>query len=113
MKKVAGKLRLDLATYRSLAAFAQFSADLDPATQKKLARGERMVEVLKQAQNKPLSFAKQAATIFAGTNGFVDDLPVDHVRLYEQRLHEKLDGSANDLLNQMLTDKKLTDEIKE
>ena len=77
MKKVAGKLRLELAQYRELAAFAQFGSDLDKATQQQLARGARMVELLKQGQYQPLPVENQVLILFAGTNGFVDTLPID------------------------------------
>src|SRR5213075_461294 len=83
MRQVAGKLRLDLAQYRELAGFAQFGSDLDRATQQQLARGQRMVELLKQGQYQPLSVEKQVAIIFAGSQGLLDDLPVDRVRPFE------------------------------
>src|SRR5687767_6367265 len=83
MRQVAGKLRLDLAQYRELAAFAQFGSDLDKATQSQLARGQRMVELLKQGQYQPLPIEKQVAIIFAGTQGLLDDVPVDAVRDFE------------------------------
>ena len=84
MKKVAGSLRLDLAQYRELAAFAQFGSDLDPATQKQLTRGERMVEILKQDQYVPLTMEKQVAIIFAAGQGSLDDVPVEDVREWEE-----------------------------
>src|SRR5207247_3804523 len=83
MRQVAGKLRLDLAQYRELAAFAQFGSDLDKATQTQLARGQRMVEILKQGQYTPLPVEKQVVIIFAGTQGLLDNLPVDAVRDFE------------------------------
>src|SRR5262245_33598261 len=83
MKQIAGSLRLDLAQFRELAAFAQFGSDLDKATQEQLTRGERMVELLKQGQYEPLSVERQVAIIYAGTNGYLDDLPVDLVRDFE------------------------------
>jgi len=111
MKKVAGTLRLDLAAYRELASFAQFASDLDPATQKKLSRGERLVEMLKQAVNKPLSFYHQATIIYAATKGFVDDLAIKQIQKYQTVLFEKLDTDTA-LTDMMKKDKKLTDEIK-
>ncbi|MFQ5519861.1 MAG: F0F1 ATP synthase subunit alpha [Candidatus Methylomirabilia bacterium] len=87
MRQVAGKLRLDLAQYRELAAFAQFGSELDAATQQQLARGQRMVEVLKQGQFVPLPVGKQILIIYAGTQGHLDDLPVDAVRPFEEFLH--------------------------
>src|SRR5690606_25208660 len=80
MKSVAGKLRLDLAQYRELAAFAQFGSDLDAATQRQLTRGERMVEVLKQDQYAPMSMPDQVMIIWCGINGMLDDLPVTSIR---------------------------------
>ena len=78
-------MKLDLAQYRELAAFAQFGSDLDKATQAQLNRGQRLVEILKQGQFSPLPFAKQILIIFAGTSGFLDDLPVDQVREFRSR----------------------------
>ncbi len=87
MKKVAGSLRLDLAQYRELQAFAQFGSDLDKATQRQLTRGERMVEILKQGQYMPMALEKQVAIIFAGTQGFLDDVPRDEVAKWEEGFH--------------------------
>ncbi|MBI4400085.1 MAG: F0F1 ATP synthase subunit alpha [Nitrospirae bacterium] len=86
MKQVAGTLRLDLAQYREMAAFAQFGSELDKATQAQLARGVRMVELLKQGQYKPMAVADQIISIYAGVNGFVDDVPVDKIRQFEEDL---------------------------
>ncbi|MGQ0810189.1 MAG: F0F1 ATP synthase subunit alpha, partial [Nitrospiraceae bacterium] len=86
MKQVAGTLRLDLAQYREMAAFAQFGSELDKATQAQLARGVRMVELLKQGQYKPMPVADQVISIYAGVNGFLDDVPVDKVRPFEEDL---------------------------
>ena len=91
MKQVAGTLRLDLAQYRELAAFAGFGSDLDAATQAKLTRGERLVEILKQPQYQPLSMEKQVAIIFAGTKGFLDELPVEMLADYEQELYSHIE----------------------
>ena len=91
MKQVAGTLRLDLAQYRELAAFAQFGTDLDKATQAQLDRGERLVEILKQGQYEPIPVEKQVLIIFAGTNGFLDAVPVDHVGEYEAEFHKFMD----------------------
>jgi len=90
MKKVAGTLRLDLAQYRELAAFAQFGSDLDKATQRQLARGERLVEILKQGQYAPMPVELQVASVFAGTRGFLDGLRIEAVRPFESYLHEFL-----------------------
>jgi F-type H+-transporting ATPase subunit alpha len=86
MKQVAGRLRLDLAQYRELAAFAQFGSELDKTTQAQLVRGERMVELLKQDQYAPMSLADQVIAIFAGIHGYLDDLPVDQIRRFERAL---------------------------
>ena len=83
MRQVAGRLRLDLAQYRALAAFAQFGSDLDKATQAQLTRGERMVELLKQGQFQPMPVEQQVISIWAGTNGYLDDLPASAVRKFE------------------------------
>jgi F-type H+-transporting ATPase subunit alpha len=113
MKKVAGTLRLSLAQYRELRAFAQFGSDLDKSTQAQLARGERLQEILKQGQYEPLPVEKQIVIIFAGTNGYLDKLPVDKIGEYEQRLHEYLDGSKPDLLEEIREKQKLDDELRE
>src|SRR5206468_2167015 len=88
MKKVAGRLRLDLAQFRELAAFSQFGSDLDKATQDQLTRGERMVELLKQGQYEPLPVERQVAIIYAGTQGYLDDLPTTDIRDCETGLYE-------------------------
>jgi F-type H+-transporting ATPase subunit alpha len=92
MKKVAGMLRLELAQYRALAAFAQFGSDLDKATQQQLARGSRMTELLKQGQYVPLPVEKQVLILFAGANGFVDSLPLSALDRYERDLYAFVDG---------------------
>src|SRR3989440_5302069 len=92
MRQVAGSLKLELAQYRELAAFAQFGSDLDKATQAQLNRGQRLVEILKQPQFQPLNFGRQIAIIFAGTNGYIDDLPIDQVRDFETDLYKYLDA---------------------
>src|SRR5207245_11440325 len=98
MKSVAGSLRLDLAQYRELAAFAQFGSDLDKASQQQLSRGKRWVEVLKQGQFSPLPVEKQVAIIFAGSNGFLDDIAVEDVRRFEAELNQFLDNAKPDVL---------------
>ncbi|HYQ89273.1 MAG TPA: F0F1 ATP synthase subunit alpha, partial [Candidatus Binatia bacterium] len=112
MKKVAGRLRLDLAQFRELAAFAQFGSDLDKATQEQLTRGERMVELLKQGQYAPLSVERQVAIIYAGTNGYLDDLPVDQVRDFETGLYEFLDKNFADLMHDLKAKYELTEPIE-
>src|SRR5256884_5585380 len=112
MRQVAGSLKLDLAQYRELAAFAQFGSDLDKATQAQLNRGQRLVEVLKQNQFSPLPFSKQILIIFAGTNGFLDDLPVDQVRDFEAELYKYVDTSNPGLLRSIMEKKILDDNMK-
>src|SRR5881227_3315201 len=112
MRQVAGTLKLDLAQYRELAAFAQFGSDLDKATQAQLNRGQRLVEVLKQNQFSPLPFSKQILIIFAGTNGFLDDLPVDQVRDFEAELYKYVDTSNPGLLRSIMEKKILDDNLK-
>ncbi|MGE5175952.1 MAG: F0F1 ATP synthase subunit alpha [Hyphomicrobiales bacterium] len=112
MKKIAGRLRLDLAQYRELAAFAQFGSDLDKATQAQLTRGERMVEILKQGQYQPLSVERQVAIIYAGTNGYLDDLPVSAVREFEQSFYAYLDKEYADVMHDLRAKYELTDAIE-
>jgi F-type H+-transporting ATPase subunit alpha len=97
MKQVAGSLRLELAQYRELAAFAQFGSDLDPATQRQLARGARLTEILKQDQYQPLRVAKQIAIIWAGSNGYFDDLQVEQVRPFELGLYDYIEVNDAEL----------------
>jgi F-type H+-transporting ATPase subunit alpha len=113
MRQVAGKLRLDLAQYRELAAFAQFGSDLDKATQLQLARGQRMVELLKQGQYAPLPVERQVAMIFAGTQGMLDDLPVEAIRPFEEFLYPVLERKNAALLGEISNKKELTDEMRE
>src|SRR6059036_1889402 len=113
MKQVAGKLRLDLAQFRELAAFAQFGSDLDRATQMQLARGQRMVELLKQGQYQPLAVEKQVVTIFAGTQGLLDDLPVDAVREFETFFYAWLERRAPQILTEIRDRKELSDAARE
>ncbi len=112
MRSVAGTLRLDLAQYRELAAFAQFGSDLDPATQKQLNRGRRLTEILKQPQYRPLPVAKQVAIIFAATNGYLDSVAVDKVHAYETELYRFLETQRPDVLTSIAEKKVLDDTIK-
>jgi F-type H+-transporting ATPase subunit alpha len=112
MKKVAGTLRLDLAQYRELAAFAQFGSDLDKASQAQLNRGKRLVELLKQKQYAPLPVEKQIAIVFAGTTGMLDDLPVEQIREFEEGLYAFLDNSRPGVLEAIRTQKKLEDQLR-
>jgi F-type H+-transporting ATPase subunit alpha len=107
MKKVAGTLRLDLASYRELEAFAQFGSDLDKATQAKLNRGARTVEVLKQDLNKPLKVEKQVMILYALTRGHLDDIPVTDIQRFEGEFLSWLDHNRKDVLDQIVTTKDL------
>jgi F-type H+-transporting ATPase subunit alpha len=112
MKQVAGTLRLNLAQYREMAAFAQFGSDLDKATQMQLARGERLVEILKQPQYRPLPNEKQVLIIFAANNGFLDDLPVSSLRRYETEMFAFFDNRQADLLTNLRDKKAIDDGLK-
>ncbi|NWG14303.1 MAG: F0F1 ATP synthase subunit alpha [Acidobacteria bacterium] len=112
MKQVAGTLRLELAQYRELAAFAQFGSDLDKATQAQLARGERLTEILKQDQFRPLDVVKQIIIIFAGTQGFVDDIPVGAIRAFEAGLYAYLESVHPQLLQKIRTEQALSDSLR-
>jgi F-type H+-transporting ATPase subunit alpha len=112
MRSVAGTLRLDLAQYRSLAAFAQFGSDLDKASQQQLNRGQRMVEILKQKQYSPLPFEKQVAIIFAGTNAFLDSLPINQCRAFEDGLYKFLDNAHPEILATIREKKIIDDQTK-
>ncbi|MEA2062539.1 MAG: F0F1 ATP synthase subunit alpha [Gemmatimonadota bacterium] len=111
MKKVAGSLRLDLAQYRELEAFAQFGSDLDKATQAQLTRGERLVEILKQPQYVPMPVQEQVVLIYATTKGYLDELPVDKVQRFEEEFLEAMRTKYADLLGKVEQEKQLTDEI--
>jgi F-type H+-transporting ATPase subunit alpha len=112
MRQVAGSLRLDLAQYRELAAFALFGSELDKASQQQLGRGKRLVEVLKQPQYKPVPVEKQVVIIFAGTTGLLDDLAVEQIRRFETELNKFLDSSQSALLQEIRTKKALDDQVK-
>mgnify|MGYP003958956487 FL=1 len=112
MKQVAGKLRLDLAQYREMAAFAQFGSDLDAATQAQLHRGERLVELLKQGQYKPLSVVEQIISIFAGVRGLVDDIPVGDVQKFESGLLNFMADKHKAVMDKIAEAKKLDDETE-
>jgi F-type H+-transporting ATPase subunit alpha len=112
MKQVAGTLRLDLAQFRELQAFAQFGSDLDKATQAQLARGQRLTEILKQPQYQPMDVEKQVLVIWAATNGYVDDVAVEDVRKFEIELLDFVQNSNPGLLANISEKKNLTDEIK-
>jgi F-type H+-transporting ATPase subunit alpha len=113
MRQVAGTLRLDLAQYRELAAFAQFgSSDLDKATQQQLNRGARLVELLKQPQYQPLPVEKQVAILYAGTQGLLDEIAVPDVRAYETEFHRFMESRFGNVLQTIRDKKNLDDEIK-
>jgi F-type H+-transporting ATPase subunit alpha len=112
MRQVAGSLRLDLAQFRELAAFAQFGSDLDKATLNQLNRGRRLVEVLKQPQYQPLSVEKQVVIIYAATNGFLDSVDVEQLRAYEIALYQFLDTRRSQLLASLAEKKQIDDQIK-
>ena len=112
MRQIAGKLRLDLAQYRELAAFAQFGSDLDRATQLQLARGQRMVELLKQGQYQPQVVERQIAIIFAGTQGHLDDMPIDQIRPFEEFLFGFLDRNYAQVLGDIANKKELSDDLR-
>lgn len=113
MKQVAGTLRLDLAQYRELAAFAGFGSDLDAATQAQLNRGERLVEILKQPQYQPLPMEKQVCIIFAGTKGYLDELPVSTLAEYEQELFKYLEDSAPEVLDGIREQEEIDSSLEE
>ncbi|MEK6601678.1 MAG: F0F1 ATP synthase subunit alpha [Candidatus Binatota bacterium] len=112
MKQVAGSLRLDLAQYREMAAFAQFGSDLDQTTQRQINRGSRLVEILKQGQYEPLPVEKQILIIYAGTNGFVDHLPVSALKKYEQELFTFVESRHADLLAEIVKKRELNEELR-
>jgi F-type H+-transporting ATPase subunit alpha len=111
MKQVAGRLRLDLAQYRELLAFTQFGAELDKATQAQLTRGERMVEILKQGQYDTLPISKQVLIIYAGTNGYLDDLPVASIKKFEAEFYKYIDNQHADIAIEIETKQVLSDAL--
>ena len=112
MKKVAGTLRLDLASFRSLEAFAQLGTELDAATQRQIDRGVRLVELLKQDQFKPLSVERQVISIYAGTKGYVDKIPVNKVKEYEDKMHEYIASMHSEIFDSIKKSNELPDEEK-
>jgi F-type H+-transporting ATPase subunit alpha len=112
MKKVAGRLRLDLAQYRAMEAFAKFGSDLDKATQAQLTRGERLVELLKQGQYVPMSTELQVLTLFAGTNGYLDEVPTAEVARFERELHESIQRKHRDVIEAIGETKDIGDELQ-
>jgi F-type H+-transporting ATPase subunit alpha len=112
MKKIAGSLRLDLAAYRELEAFAQLGTELDKATQAQLDRGARLVELLKQPQYKPMSFEQQVMVIYAATKGHMDDVPVNRIQEFQTAFLGYVDASAADLRKDLAEKKELTEDIE-
>jgi F-type H+-transporting ATPase subunit alpha len=113
MKQVAGKLRLDLAQYREMAAFAQFGSDLDAATQAQLFRGERLVEILKQDQYKPYSVAEQVISIFSGVRGLLDDIAVKDIKKFEVSFLNFVNEKHKNVIESIEKEKKLDDAMEE
>jgi F-type H+-transporting ATPase subunit alpha len=113
MKQVAGTIKLELAQYREMEAFAQFASDLDAATQRLLARGARLTELLKQDQFSPLPVEEQVAVIFAGVRGFLDPLPLEKVTSFEQKLRDELKASGQDILEAIRTEKEISEATEE
>jgi len=113
MKKVAGMLRLDLAQYRELEAFAQLGTELDKATQAQIERGRRMIELLKQPQYQPMPVEEQVAVIFAGTAGFLDAVPVERIRQFEEAFLQHLRSEHPEVLRRIREQKDLTEKIEE
>ncbi len=111
MKQVAGRLRLDLAQYRELAAFTQFGTDLDKATLAQLTRGEKLVEILKQNQHQTLSFEKQIVFIFVAVNGLLDDMPTGHIKNFEPEFYAFLESKYNEILTEIAEKKEMSEEL--
>jgi F-type H+/Na+-transporting ATPase subunit alpha len=112
VKQVGSTLKLDLAQYRELAAFSQFGSDLDPLTQKQLNRGKRLSELLKQPQFQPLSWQRQVIILFAGTQGYLDDLPVSDIQAFEEGLYKYFDASQSSVMDELTKKKSLDDDLR-
>jgi F-type H+-transporting ATPase subunit alpha len=112
MRQVAGTMRLDLAQYREMAAFAQFASDLDASTQKLLARGARLTELLKQPQFKPLPVEEQVVSIFAGVRGYLDGIKTDDVNRFEAALMAEVRGKHGDILKSIREQKEITNDTE-
>ena len=113
MKKVAGKLRLDLAQFRELEAFAQFGSDLDEKTRAQIERGQRTIEIIKQGQYEPMPVEHQVAILYALTNGFLDDVEVAKIKQWENDFHKYLDTQAKNVIELIGEKKDLTDDVVE
>jgi F-type H+-transporting ATPase subunit alpha len=113
MKQVAGQLRLDMAQFRELAAFAQFGSELDPATQRRLERGSRLTEILKQRQYEPVPLAEQVIIIYAGTHGYASEVPVEEMRKYEQNLLAFMRAKHSEIVHGIATEKEMTEDTEQ
>ena len=113
MKQVAGSIKLELAQFREMEAFAQFASDLDAATQRLLARGARLTELLKQDQYTPLPVEEQVAVVFAGVNGFIDGIALEKVTAFEQKLRDELKANGQEILNAIRTEKEISSATEE
>jgi F-type H+-transporting ATPase subunit alpha len=111
MRQVAGRLKGDMAQFRELAAFAQFGSDLDTATRRQLDRGQRLTEILKQVQYAPMPIERQIKIIFAGTNGFLDQVPVDRAREWENAFHRFMDTQHPQIGEEIVREKKMSDAL--
>jgi len=112
VKQVGSTLKLDLAQYRELAAFAQFGSDLDPLTQKQLNRGQRLTELLKQPQFHPLTWQQQVTILFAGTQGYLDDVEVSDIRAFEDGMHKYFASAQTALMDDLTKKKQLDDDVR-
>ncbi|MCX6071101.1 MAG: F0F1 ATP synthase subunit alpha, partial [Chloroflexi bacterium] len=112
MRQVAGKLRLDMAQFREVAAFAQFGSDLDKATQAQLSRGQRLQEILKQPQYQPMPLEEQVVSLFAGTNGYADAVPVNQVKVWQTAMLRSLQASHAAMLADIAERKQITAETE-
>jgi F-type H+-transporting ATPase subunit alpha len=112
VKQVGSTLKLDLAQYRELAAFAQFGSDLDPLTQKQLNRGQRLTELLKQPQFQPLTWQQQMVILFAGTQGYLDDIQITDIRAFEVGLYKYIESAQTALMADVTTKKALDDDLR-
>lgn len=113
MKKIAGPLKLELAMFRELEAFAKFGSDLDKSTQAKLKRGQLLTEILKQKLFQPIPVEKQIVLIYAATNGFLENIPLNEIARFEKEYYEYFDNLHSDLLKEIIETKDLSDSIKE
>ena len=112
MKQVAGTIKLDLAQYREMAAFAQFASDMDASTRQLLSRGERLTELLKQPQYSPMDVEEQVAVIFAGVKGYLDQIPTQKIGEFEQSLIQKLNAKGSNILETIRKDKSISDDTE-